>query len=66
MATGNYWKKSSFSSGKGEECVEVSGPWGAQSADRLTRVTVRDSKNRGDLELPFTPDEWRRFLSTLK
>lgn len=52
--TDMQWRKSSYSSGNGEDCVEVAGASGA--------VAVRDSKDpaRGLLRVPA--NEWRYFL----
>lgn len=48
------WRKSSYSSGNGGQCVEV--------ARNLPGVVgVRDSKDRRGPVLIFTPDEWRLF-----
>jgi hypothetical protein len=51
------WRKSSYSSGNGENCVEVAGTTGA--------VAVRDTKDhaRGTLRIPVS--EWHRFLGAL-
>ncbi|WP_460860118.1 DUF397 domain-containing protein [Nocardiopsis coralliicola] len=47
------WKKSSYSTDKGQECVEV--------ADRY-RILVRDSKNTNTtLQLPYS--EWVQLLA---
>lgn len=47
------WRKSSFTGGTGNNCVEV----------RLAAnaVLVRDSKGRPDLTLGFDPASWRAF-----
>ncbi|WP_086002630.1 DUF397 domain-containing protein [Nocardiopsis chromatogenes] len=50
------WKKSSYSSAKGEECVEVS-----LTPERP--ILLRDSKNPGGPWLPLSAPEWTRFLS---
>src|SRR5712664_2534154 len=47
------WRKASYSSNGGAECVEVAG--------HDSRVLVRDTKNRTGPTLRFTPDAWRRF-----
>lgn len=52
------WRKSSYSSSNGGECIEV--------ADHARRVMVRDTKDRQGLVLRFTPDAWRRFADTVK
>jgi hypothetical protein len=54
--TNAVWRKSSYSSGNGGQCVEV--------ASNLPGViVVRDSKNPDGPALSFTPLEWRAFLS---
>jgi hypothetical protein len=52
------WRKSSYSSGNGGECVEV--------ADHANRVLVRDTTDRTGLMLRFTPDAWQRFADQVK
>lgn len=52
------WRKSTYSSGNGGECVEV--------ADRANRVLVRDAKDRSGPVLRFTPGAWRRFADRVK
>ena len=54
MAVPLVWRKSSHSSGNGEDCVEVAGASGV--------VAVRDSKDpaRGILRVPAS--EWHCFL----
>jgi hypothetical protein len=53
------WRKSSYSSGNGGECVEVASPAGA--------VAVRDTKqNETGPVLEFTSAAWRRFADELK
>jgi Domain of unknown function (DUF397) len=49
------WRKSSRSSGNGQNCVEV-----ATNLHGL--VAVRDSKNRQGTALIFTAAQWRAFL----
>ena len=52
------WRKSSYSSGNGGECVEVASPAGA--------VAVRDTKQNGSgPELRFAPAAWRKFADRL-
>jgi hypothetical protein len=53
-ATPHEWRRSSYSTGSGSTCVEVS--------IRPTGVAVRDSKNPVGPELHFTMQEWRVFL----
>ncbi|MDX6393419.1 MAG: hypothetical protein QOJ73_4482 [Streptosporangiaceae bacterium] len=53
------WRKSSYSSGNGGQCVEV--------ARNLPGVVgVRDSKDRKGPVLIFTPDEWRLFTAGVR
>jgi Domain of unknown function (DUF397) len=53
------WRKSSYSSGNGGECVEVASPAGA--------VAVRDTRQGGTGPvLRFTPAAWRRFADQVK
>ncbi|MEU2734785.1 DUF397 domain-containing protein [Streptomyces sp. NPDC007095] len=48
------WKKSSYSSGEGGQCVEV--------ARTGTLVHVRDSKRAAGPVFAVTPTEWTAFL----
>jgi uncharacterized protein DUF397 len=53
------WRKSTYSSGNGGECVEV--------ADHAKSVLVRDTKEHGHGPvLRFSPDVWRRFADRVK
>ena len=52
------WRKSTYSSGNGGNCLEV--------ADHGNRVLVRDTKNRAGVVLRFSPDAWRRFAAQVK
>lgn len=53
------WRKSTYSSGNGGECVEV--------ADHAKGVLVRDTKDHGrGPVLRFSPDAWRRFAGRVK
>ena len=52
------WRKPSYSSGNGAECVEV--------ADQDSSVFVRDTQDRTGPVLRFTPDAWRSFADTVK
>lgn len=54
------WRKSSYSGGNGGGCVEV----GAH-AD-VSRVLVRDTKDRQGPVLTFGPEAWRRFADQVK
>jgi len=53
--TSAVWRKASYSSGNGGNCVEV-----ARNLPGV--VAVRDSKDPSGPALIFTPDEWRVFL----
>ncbi|MCX5229381.1 DUF397 domain-containing protein [Streptomyces sp. NBC_00233] len=51
------WFKSSYSSGSGDNCVEVAtGP---------STVHVRDSKNPTGPQLALSPATWTEFLAEL-
>jgi hypothetical protein len=52
------WRKSTYSSGNGGECVEVAG--------HANRVLVRDTKDRQGPTLAFSPAAWRRFAEQVK
>jgi hypothetical protein len=53
------WRKSSFSSAEGQNCVEVAAlPDGGRA--------VRDSKNPGGPVLTFSPGEWNAFIRGVK
>jgi hypothetical protein len=54
----NRWRKSTYSSPNGGNCIEV-----GQSG----RVLVRDTKQAGTGPvLRFSPDAWRRFANQVK
>ena len=53
------WRKSSYSSGNGGQCVEV-------ARNLADLVAVRDSKNPAGPALVFTPQEWRAFLDGVR
>ncbi|MEU7326662.1 DUF397 domain-containing protein [Streptomyces griseoviridis] len=48
------WRRSSYSSGEGGQCVEV--------ADCLQAVRVRDSKDPNRPAIPVTAAAWTAFL----
>jgi uncharacterized protein DUF397 len=50
------WRKSSYSSSNGGQCVEV-----ARNLPGI--VAVRDSKKPAGPALTLTPDEWRAFIA---
>ena len=52
------WRKSSYSSPNGGECVEVARAQG--------KIFARDSKDPAGPRLQFTRSEWHGFLSTVK
>ncbi len=52
------WRKSSYSSGVNNDCVEVS--------EGRTETRVRDTRNRGLGHLAFTTPEWTGLLTALK
>ncbi|HLI39443.1 MAG TPA: DUF397 domain-containing protein [Streptosporangiaceae bacterium] len=52
------WRKASYSTSGGGNCVEVG------SAARA--VAVRDSKDPDGPRLAFTPDSWQAFTRSIK
>jgi hypothetical protein len=52
------WRKATYSSNGGGNCVEV--------ADHGNHVLVRDTKERAGAVLGFPPDAWRRFVDRVK
>jgi hypothetical protein len=52
------WRKASYSSNGGEECVEV--------GQARRSVLVRDTNDRGGAALRFSPAAWRRFAEQVK
>jgi hypothetical protein len=53
------WRKSSFSSNGGADCVEA--------ASRNGTVMVRDTKDNGRGQVhTFTAEQWRVFLAGIK
>jgi hypothetical protein len=53
------WRKSSYSSGNGGQCVEV-------ASNLPGIVAVRDSKDPEGPALVFTPEEWLTFLDGVR
>jgi Domain of unknown function (DUF397) len=51
------WRKSSYSSGDGGQCVEVASAEG---------VAVRDTTNRDGGTLAFNAAAWERFTGSLR
>ncbi|MFI1092815.1 DUF397 domain-containing protein [Streptomyces sp. NPDC020917] len=68
------WFKSSYSSGSGDNCIEVALDWhkssySGSSGDNCVEVAtcpstvhVRDSKDKEGPQLAFTPAEWAHFV----
>ncbi len=52
------WRKSSYSSGNGGQCVETGSVPGV--------VLVRDTQDRDGGTLMFTADAWRMFTDALR
>ncbi|MET9513750.1 DUF397 domain-containing protein [Streptomyces sp. NPDC002994] len=69
------WFKSSYSSGSGDDCVEVALSWHKSSysggdGDSCVEVAacpgtvhVRDSKDKQGPQLALSPDAWNGFVS---
>ena len=57
--TGAPWRKSSYSSGNGTNCVEA-------GAAEPGRVLVRDTTDRDGGTLTFTAEAWLSFTSGLR
>jgi len=51
------WRKSSYSTGNGGECVEVSSAGG---------VLIRDTTDRGGITLSVSAAAWATFLTALR
>jgi hypothetical protein len=56
--TATGWRKSSYTTSNGGNCVEVAG--------QESRVLVRDTKDRSGPVLRFSPAVWRRFAERAK
>ena len=52
------WRKSSYSNGGANACVEV--------GTSIDRVAVRDTRDRGGVTLTVPAAAWTAFLSTLR
>ncbi|MGH3201750.1 MAG: DUF397 domain-containing protein [Streptosporangiaceae bacterium] len=52
------WRKSTYSSNGGANCVEV--------GEARRGVLVRDTKSRSGGVLRFSPAAWRRFADSVK
>ena len=69
------WFKSSYSSGSGDNCIEVALSWRKSSyssgsegdcvevATCPTTIHIRDSKNRRGPQLALSPAAWAGFLA---
>ena len=57
--TSARWRKSSYSSGNGGQCVEV-----ARNLPGI--IAVRDSKDPGGAKLAFTPAQWAASTARVK
>jgi hypothetical protein len=72
------WRKASYSSGNGGNCVEVATMWRKASystgnggacvevGTARQAVAVRDSKDPEGPKLTFAPGSWQAFTSRLK
>lgn len=58
IPTDARWRKSSHSSGSGDDCVEVAAAPGV--------VGVRDSKDPDGARLALAPAAWRSLLDSVK
>ncbi|MER6081600.1 DUF397 domain-containing protein [Streptomyces sp. NPDC001833] len=73
--SGLAWFKSSYSSGSGDNCIEVALSWRKSSyssggdgdcievAPCPTTIHIRDSKNRQGPQLALSPAAWANFLT---
>jgi hypothetical protein len=52
------WRKSSYSSGNGGQCVETGHVTGA--------VLIRDTRDRDGVTLSVSPETWASFTASLK
>ena len=57
--TSATWRKSSYSSANGGQCVEV-------AAGLPAVVAVRDSTDPAGPALAFTPEQWAAFTARIK
>ncbi|WP_405478505.1 DUF397 domain-containing protein [Streptomyces sp. NBC_00009] len=58
IAPDSAWRKSSYSDGTGNSCVEV--------AETPTGIGLRDSKNPTGPALLLTPATWTRFITHVR
>ncbi|WP_329132285.1 DUF397 domain-containing protein [Streptomyces sp. NBC_01476] len=73
--SGLAWFKSSYSSGSGDDCVEVAVTWHKSSYSSGSQgdcvevaacpevIHVRDSKDKEGPQLAFSPAEWAAFTA---
>ncbi|MEU0967020.1 DUF397 domain-containing protein [Streptomyces sp. NPDC005917] len=73
--SGLAWFKSSYSSGSGDNCIEVALSWHKSSyssgsegdcvevATCPTTIHIRDSKHREGPQLALSPTAWADFLT---
>ena len=54
------WRTSSYSGANSGQCIEVAGHREGKG------VLVRDTRNRADVMLRFSPEAWRRFVGQAK
>lgn len=59
------WRKSSYSGGGGEDCVEVA-PLPGPRNDAHHIIAVRDSKNPNGLRVHLTAAQWANFTNKIK
>ncbi|MEV0734892.1 DUF397 domain-containing protein [Streptomyces sp. NPDC050549] len=71
------WFKSSYSSGSGDNCVEVALPWHKSSyssggdgdcveiATCPSTIHIRDSKDKQGPQLALSPAAWTEFVRTV-
>ena len=57
MAGIGTWRKTSYSTGNGGECVEVASAGG---------VLIRDTTDRGGITLSVSAPAWATFLTALR
>lgn len=50
------WRKSTYSSGNGDNCVEVAA---------TNKVLIRDTTDRAGCTLSIAPSAWTAFLATI-
>lgn len=73
-----FWRKSSYSGGVDQDCVEIAANWHKSSysrgghqdcvevAEASRQVKIRDTRHRDLGHLSFSTGEWTRFLRELK